>query len=1237
MLKARLAFVLLSFVTAFTILHCSSSDSRPPLTQETDDGSTTAPPVTHKDSGTLRDANEEGAVDAGPPAPNLVISTNSVDFAQVPCGTQATMKLVTLTNTGNVPLTIAFNMLNGGTAFDVDMVVLGADAGTPAKSIVLPAGQQASLRVTPAKVPAVSPTTADYYSDTISLNTSPALPAGQGAANLNIVVKETAKGAILRFAPTAIDFGSVPLNSTPNSSFSVVNDGNAAAEVDLTIASGGASTSIIGRTPLGPVTINGAATLNLQASFQANDTSPQTATMTMTATSNPGNSFCQPLPQPMTLRGTGTTGTAGVSPGSISFGNAGLVDCGTQGAPKTITITNSGNGPFAWTASLISGSSFYTVSPQSGTVPAQIGQTPGSQTIQVTPITIPFPSSIQPELYSGTVRIHTITSDPDHDVQLHMTAHGAILTSTLGGQTLAFGNQAVGQTSTAQFSVSNNGNAPADISFNNGSAVFAITSPTTVGATQSVAPTVSFTPANAQPYTDTGIINISAGTVLCAPKPANMTMTGNGVPVAPPVMTTSQAAVDFGQVACAAAGQPQSFAIINGGSNPITVTATFRNGGNSLFTFSGPATVPAGGQRNATVSMATIPFPGSVTPDFYADVLTVTGSTAGGTVSRDIAVHVTGKGAIMRFSPTSLDYGTVPVNSTQTLPFKVVNDGNLAAEINLTMSNGAGSASLFSRSPLGTVTTAASSTQPMTSSFAANDTIAQQGSLTMTATSNPANVFCAVMPSPLQLTGQGTSVTASVTPASLSFGPTNCGSQAAPQQVTVSNLAQTGTINFSATLTSGASFYTVGPPSGAINGGQSVNVQVTPNPIPQTSPVAQDAFAGTLTITTTAPNDTPHVIQLHQTAQGVILVSTAGSAINFGGVAVNQTATSQFSMTNNGNVAINGIQFKNSNAIFSVNPAPSPTPNAQELDFSLAPNASVSPTITFRPTTVQQYTDTATFTLPPGTVLCTNAPPPNIALSGSGTTGVGVSPTNLNFGIVQCKSTPPQGQAITINNQGVACSYTATFGRGAQNLPSYYTLADAPTGGNTITTGSPHPLAGGGSITVYVVPNPITTPASTAADAFFDTLTITTNCTGDQPHNVALHETAQGAFLAVTPIKIQFGGVTPGHVSFENFSVTNTGNLAATYALQVTIQAGSGGPNPGLCQTYNASNFPSFCINFGGGSIFGGQTQNGVVEAEGAGLPDGGPAESLGYITLTPDPSAVLCSDPVPVIPLSAN
>ena len=43
-----------------------------------------------------------------------------------------------------------------------------------------------------------------------------------------------------------------------------------------------------------------------------------------------------------------------------------------------------------------------------------------------------------------------------------------------------------------------------------------------------------------------------------------------------------------------------------------------------------------------------------------------------------------------------------------------------------------------------------------------------------------------------------------------------------------------------------------------------------------------------------------------------------------------------------------------------------------------------------------------------------------------------------------------------------------------------------------------------------LTPKQIPASSSTAADAFADTLTITTNISGDTPHNVQLHETAQG-------------------------------------------------------------------------------------------------------------------------------
>src|SRR6266568_7698845 len=101
MQKARLAFVSLVLGTALSILHCSSSDVKPPLQGVDKDDSGT--PTTKPDSATTLPDGAPVPADAGPPdtnpgVANLVISTNTVDFQQVPCNTQASPKLVTLTN-----------------------------------------------------------------------------------------------------------------------------------------------------------------------------------------------------------------------------------------------------------------------------------------------------------------------------------------------------------------------------------------------------------------------------------------------------------------------------------------------------------------------------------------------------------------------------------------------------------------------------------------------------------------------------------------------------------------------------------------------------------------------------------------------------------------------------------------------------------------------------------------------------------------------------------------------------------------------------------------------------------------------------------------------------------------------------------------------------------------------------------------------------------------------------------
>jgi hypothetical protein len=441
-----------------------------------------------------------------------------------------------------------------------------------------------------------------------------------------------------------------------------------------------------------------------------------------------------------------------------------------------------------------------------------------------------------------------------------------------------------------------------------------------------------------------------------------------------------------------------------------------------------------------------------------------------------------------------------------------------------------------------------------------------------------------------------------LTPDSLSFGTGGlvpCGTQATPLTLTLSNTT-CASFTWTSSLSSGAS-YTVSPAMGTLAPGVTQPIQITPSAIPTTSSVSAGLYDGTLSIMTSAANDTTHLVPLHMTAQGVILTTTVtGNAIAFGGVAVGETGTSQLTIANSGNISA-PVTFSVTTPAFKVSSVPAIT----------ASNAA-TPTVTFSPTAVQAYTDTIVTSVPTGTATC--APmPTNIALSGSGTTGVSVSPTLLPFGLVFCGGTAAAYQTLTITNSGPTATFTPTFMSGAS-----YTLTDGA--GNAIPAGQPQTL--GATATIRVVPNAITIPSPTTVNGFGDALIISTTATGDVAHNITLTETAEGAIFTLSPpdIAVTVGGTAS---AFEGFTVSNTGNYAAAYTLTATPSG-------------------SFSSNIPGGTLgamgTGSATQTGTLTCTGAPLNDAGQgSQVLGQLTLTPAVGAVLCQDPPSPMPLSVS
>ena len=185
--------------------------------------------------------------------------------------------------------------------------------------------------------------------------------------------------------------------------------------------------------------------------------------------------------------------------------------------------------------------------------------------------------------------------------------------------------------------------------------------------------------------------------------------------------------------------------------------------------------------------------------------------------------------------------------------------------------------------------------------------------------------------------------------------------------------------------------------------------------------------------------------------------------------------------------------------------------------------------------------------------------------------------------------------------------------------------------GTAITPGVPVNL--GANTTVRIVPKQVQNPANTTADGYADTLIITTTGAGDAPHNVFLHQTAQGTIFTLTPSTTCLMNCADNTTLFQPFTVSNTGSLTAGYTLATVTTRGpaatftlpglkGGTLSPGAQQT---------------GQMYVTTTDCNVPDAGTCGVGANCPVQDLGTLTLTPNTGTVLCADVPPPMPLSLN
>ena len=106
--------------------------------------------------------------------------------------------------------------------------------------------------------------------------------------------------------------------------------------------------------------------------------------------------------------GSGVTFDIDLAKG-ISFGDDGLVSCGTQANDRSITLKNTTSEIVNYKVEVIAGSDYYKVTPTDGGI--QAGQ---SVSLKITPNPIPKVSEVTTDLYAGTIAV-SFPGEPSRD------------------------------------------------------------------------------------------------------------------------------------------------------------------------------------------------------------------------------------------------------------------------------------------------------------------------------------------------------------------------------------------------------------------------------------------------------------------------------------------------------------------------------------------------------------------------------------------------------------------------------------------------------------------------------------------------------------------------------------------------------------------------------------------------------------------------------------------------------
>ncbi|MGO9270105.1 MAG: choice-of-anchor D domain-containing protein [Terriglobia bacterium] len=369
---------------------------------------------------------------------------------------------------------------------------------------------------------------------------------------------------------------------------------------------------------------------------------------------------------PQTLIVSGTAAAAvSLSPASISFGNQTV---GTTSSAQTVTLTNAENRPLSISSINLTGAN-----------PTQFAQTGNCGTSLNSGANCTISVTFAPATASSQSASLTVTdSAPGSPQSVSLTGTGVgVPAVSLSPSSVAFGNQTVGTTSSAQtVTLTNTGTATLSITSigltGANPTQFAQTGNcgTSLNAGANCTISVTFAPTTASSQSASLTVADSA-----PGSPQSVSLTGAGVGV--PAVSLSQSNVAFGNQTVGTTSSAQTVTLTNTGTAALSITSIGLTGANpTQFAETGNCGTSLNAGANCTISVTFRP---TVSSSQSAS-LTVTDNASGSPHS--VSLTGTGTPPPLSLSPATIAFGTELVGTTSPVQtVTVTNTSNGALSI----------------------------------------------------------------------------------------------------------------------------------------------------------------------------------------------------------------------------------------------------------------------------------------------------------------------------------------------------------------------------------------------------------------------------------------------------------------------------------------------------------------------------------------------------------------------------